>query len=164
MFISTILKRVFEMDNKRKPLKRHEALHSLSHHHMIALHLSLKMRRAGTDKEMLPVHELIQEAEAFWNPDGLIHFREEEEILLTAYAQYANVDEIPEIQEMLMEHVNIRALFDCLFRAAEPSLDTIHKLGEMLEKHVRKEERVIFPMIEKALPEDRLQEVKPYLH
>lgn len=152
------------MDKKGKRLKRHEALHSLSHHHMIALHLSLKMRRAGTDNEMIPMPELIQEADAFWNPDGLVHFREEEEILLTAYAQYANVDEITEIHEMLIEHVNIRALFDSILRSDSPSLDTLHKLGELLEKHIRKEERVIFPMIEKALPEEKLQEVKPYLH
>lgn len=151
------------MSEKRKSLKRHTALQPLSRHHMIALHLALKMRRAGTEKSQLSVPELIQEAEEFWNPDGLVHFREEEEILLTAYAQYASPD-IPEIQEMLIEHVEIRALFETILRADEPKVDTLHKLGELLDEHVRKEERVIFPMIEKALPEDKLQEVEPYLH
>lgn len=153
------------MDEKRKPLKRHEALQPLSRHHMIALHLSLKMRRAGTVKSKLTIQELILEADEFWNPEGLVHFREEEEILLTAFAQHASVD-IPEIHDMLIEHVQIRALFDTILKTDEPSLelDAIHELGEMLEKHVRKEERIIFPMIEKALPEDKLQEVKPYLH
>ncbi|HLQ70356.1 MAG TPA: hemerythrin domain-containing protein, partial [Bacillota bacterium] len=149
---------------RRKPLIRHDALQPLSRHHMIALHLSLKMRRAATDKEMLPMKALIEEIEDFWKPDGLIHFREEEEILLTAYAQHVAVEDIPEIQEMLIEHVKIRALFETILTADDPSLHTIHSLGEQLEKHVRKEERVIFPMIEKALPEDVLQEVKPYLH
>lgn len=152
------------MDKKRKSLKRHEALQPLSRHHMIALHLSLKMRRAGTDDEMLPLPELIKEIDTFWNPDGLVHFREEEEILLTAYAQHVSIDEVPEIHEMLIEHVKIRALFDTILTTEDPTLDTIHSLGIQLEKHVRKEERVIFPMIEKALPEDTLKKVKPYLH
>jgi iron-sulfur cluster repair protein YtfE (RIC family) len=40
----------------------------------------------------------------------------------------------------------------------------MHQLGEMLDDHIRKEERVIFPMIEDALPEDVLMELGPYFH
>lgn len=40
----------------------------------------------------------------------------------------------------------------------------MHELGDLLEKHVRKEERIIFPIIEKALPEDVLEEMAPYIH
>ena len=37
--------------------------------------------------------------------------------------------------------------------------DTLQKLGELPEAHIRLEERIVFPMIEKLLPEDALKEV-----
>lgn len=151
------------MGKKRKGLKRHETLKPLSRHHMIALHLALKLSRAGTDKSRLTVEDIKQELQEFWNPNGQQHFREEEEILLTAFAQHASIDRI-EIKEMLLEHVEIRALIDTILKKDEIDIVNMHKLGAILEMHVRKEERVIFPMIEKGLPEEVLQELAPYLH
>ncbi|MFB4168377.1 hemerythrin domain-containing protein [Virgibacillus sp. JSM 102003] len=147
----------------RKGIKRHESLQPLSRHHMIGLHLALKLKRAGTDESLLTKEEIKQEVDEFWNPNGQQHFREEEEFLLPAYAQYENVEQ-PEIIEMLLEHVKIRAQMDNLINAKDVSLDVMHELGMLLEAHIRKEERVIFPMIEKALPEKKLHELAPYLH
>lgn len=151
------------MKRKRKGLKRHETLKPLSRHHMIALHLALKLSRASTEESRLTVAEIKQELKEFWEPGGQQHFREEEEILLTAFAQHASIDRI-EIKEMLLEHVEIRALIDTILKKDEINVAIMHKLGALLEMHVRKEERVIFPMIEKALPEEVLLELAPYLH
>ncbi len=151
------------MEKKRRGLKRHETLKPLSRHHMIALHLALKLSRAGTDKSRLTMEEIKQELQEFWNPNGQQHFREEEEILLTAFAQHASIDRI-EIKEMLLEHVQIRALIDTILKMDEIDIVIMHQLGTLLEMHVRKEERVIFPLIEKVLPEEVLQELAPYLH
>ncbi|MFD1037344.1 hemerythrin domain-containing protein [Virgibacillus byunsanensis] len=146
----------------RKGIKRHESLKPLSRHHMIGLHLALKLKRAGTEESRLTMEEIMKEAKEFWIPNGQNHFREEEEILLPAYAQYANVNQ-PEIIEMLLEHVKIRSQIEKLLNNDE-NLDAMHELGTLLESHIRKEERVIFPMIEKALPEEKLHELAPYLH
>ncbi|MBP1948306.1 hemerythrin domain-containing protein [Virgibacillus litoralis] len=148
---------------EHKGIKRHESLQPLSRHHMIGLHLALKLKRAGTEESRLTIEEIKQEADEFWNPNGQQHFREEEEFLLPAYAQYAKIEQ-PEIIEMLLEHVKIRAQMDNLINGEDVSLDKMHELGMLLEAHIRKEERVIFPMIEKALPEDKLYELAPYLH
>ncbi|GAB3799463.1 hemerythrin domain-containing protein [Virgibacillus kimchii] len=150
------------MTNK-KGMKRHESLKDLSRHHMIGLHLALKLKRAGTEKSRLSIEEIMKDADDFWNPGGQEHFREEEEILLPAYAQYEDINK-PEVIEMLMEHVKLRSLFDQLLKLKETDLDMMHELGALLENHIRKEERVLFPMIEKALPEEKLQELAPYLH
>ena len=151
------------LESKRKGIKRHEALHPLSHHHMKALHMALKLSRAGTEKSRITIPEISHELDTFWNDDGKQHFREEEEILLPAFAQYASID-LPEIKEMLMEHVKVRALINMLLQPDEANISIMHELGELLELHVRKEERIIFPMIEQALPEEKLQELAPYLH
>lgn len=143
--------------------RRHDALHPLTHHHHHALVAALKLKRAGTEKSELSVEEIKNELDSFWNPGGQEHFREEEEILLPVYAQYASLDQ-PEIHETLLEHVKIRSLVDWILKTKEDPADAMQELGEMLDAHVRKEERIIFPMIEDVLPEEELQNLKPYLH
>lgn len=147
----------------KKGINRHESLKPLSRHHMIGLHVALKLKRAGTEESRWSVEEIKQDTNDFWNPDGQEHFREEEEILLPVYSRFADIEKQPEIIEMLLEHVKIRAGMDEVLRAETDDLDKLHELGLLLEAHIRKEERVIFPMIEKALPEEKLVELAPYL-
>lgn len=151
------------MEPKRKGIKRHESLKPLSRHHMIALHLAVKLSRVGTDKSKLSPLEMKEELQDFWQPNGQQHFREEEEILLPTFALYNDINK-PEIIDMLLEHVKIRSLIEVILKETEIDLNKMHKLSSLLEGHVRKEERVIFPMIEKALPEEALVEMAPYLH
>jgi len=148
--------------SKKRGIKRHDSLQPLSRHHMIGLHVALKLSRAGTDKSRISLEEILQDAEDFWVPDGKEHFREEEEILLPAYAQYADIHD-PLITEMLLEHVLIRSQMEQLL-LHKLSLPQMRELGTLLDAHIRQEERVIFPMIEKALPEEALIELAPYLH
>lgn len=148
---------------KRRRLKRHEALKPLSRHHMEALHLGLKLRRAGTSESKLSPKELQREVQVFWEPNGQEHFREEEEILLPVFAQYRPIDR-KEIIEMLLEHVKIRALVDQIIHTKTIDVQIMNELGKLLEIHVRKEERIIFEMIQKELPSDVLERLAPYLH
>src|SRR5699024_5792064 len=89
------------MMSKRRGIKRHETLKPLSRHHMEGLHLALKLKRAGTEKSKLTLEEIRKEAGEFWNPNGQNHFREEEEILLPAYAQYADINDATVIDVLL---------------------------------------------------------------
>lgn len=149
--------------SKRRGIKRHESLKPLSRHHMEGLHLALKLKRAGTEKSKLTTEEIVQDARDFWEPDGQEHFREEEEILLPSYAAFANIHH-PEIVAMLLEHVQIRSGIHRILKESNRDINNMQQLGMLLEEHIRREERVIFPMIEKALPEEKLLELAPYLH
>jgi hypothetical protein len=63
---------------------------------------------------------------------------------------------------MLVEHVRIRAAALRLERDPQPELAPLRELGAMLERHVRLEEREVFPLIEAAMPEadaERLAEL-----
>ena len=151
------------MERKKKGIKRHKSLYPLSHHHHHALFFALKLRRAGTEKSDLTLDELLTEVKQFWEPGGNRHFREEEEILLPAYAMYASVD-TTEIKEMLLEHVIIRSLIQKILTAENELESLMQELGDKLEAHIRKEERIIFPMIEEKLPEEELVKLEPYLH
>src|SRR5699024_12441234 len=82
--------------------------------HMIGLHVGLKLSRARTEKSNISLNQIIEDTREFWFLGGQDHFREEEEILLPAYAVYANVNQ-PDIIEMLLEHIKIRSGMDRLF-------------------------------------------------
>ena len=66
------------------------------------------------------------------------------------------------VVEMLAQHAQIRGLVMKLSdegRNGVVSPETLEGIGELLETHIRLEEREVFPMIEKVLPEEGLKEV-----
>ena len=151
------------MTKKGKGISRHESLYPLSHHHQNGLAIALYLKRAGTDLSSFTIEEVKGKLQLFWEESGNEHFRDEEELLLPTFAKYESLHQ-PEISEMLIEHVQIRSMVHQVLEASGDVLDHMHQLGETLEKHIRQEERVIFPMIEKVLPEEDLQAMHPRFH
>lgn len=50
----------------RKGIHRHEALQPLSRHHMMGLHVGLKLSRAGTAESNIPTEQIIEDTMEFW--------------------------------------------------------------------------------------------------
>ncbi|WP_185819610.1 hemerythrin domain-containing protein [Salibacterium salarium] len=143
---------------------RHEALQPLSRHHREALFTAINLKRAGTDKARFSLKKVLSDTKEYWEKSGKRHLRQEEEILLSAFAEFRSLD-CPEIKEMLEEHVNIRAQMNKLLsKGYEDNIEEMNKTGELLEDHIRKEERRIYPFIEKALSEEKLKELVSLLH
>jgi hemerythrin-like domain-containing protein len=135
-------------------MKRSEALASLSRDHHQGLFVALQLRRADADTA-------AQAREAFLNffeQGGARHFRAEEEVLLPAYARHGDPDE-PAVVRVLVEHVDLRRRAQDLAADAEWDVAELRELGDRLEGHIRHEERVLFPMIEEALPAEELERV-----
>lgn len=95
---------------------------------------------------------------AYWESDGRNHFREEEEVLLPACAGALDLDE-PVVAKVLTDHVRIRHLADELARSGRPRDGMLQKLAAELEGHVRREERELFPLIERSLPDHELRQL-----
>jgi hemerythrin-like domain-containing protein len=144
-------------------LKRHSSLHALSQHHHFALIQALDMRRAGElppEKRAAAARKAAERFLRFWNKTGRTHFREEEEVLLPAYARHRRLDEDAAVMKMLAEHAGIRAAAADLERMLAEGLsveETIAALADTLHDHVRREENEIFPRIEKILAESELE-------
>ena len=93
-------------------MKRHPSLHPLSQHHHFALIQALEMRRAAeapAEKRQAAVERQAEKFVSFWHKTGYKHFREEEEILLPAYARHTRLDEDADVMRMLADHAEIRA-------------------------------------------------------
>ena len=133
-------------------MKRSEALRALSHQHHQGLFAALQLRRAGRETAV----EARQHFLDFFEREGARHFRAEEEVLLPAFARHAGIDDAA-IVRVLTDHVDLRGRGQDLERSADPDPATLRELGERLESHIRFEERVLFPMIEEALPGDELE-------
>ena len=159
-------------------MKRHPALRDLSSDHHQGLVQARRLVKAAEEDTASPtggvtaVHEgAAANAEAlaqvardfltFWSQHTVLHFRQEEEVLLPAFARYGDPALEPVVR-VLVEHVQIRRLVDDLQQqvaSGQPSVQTMRAIGEMLKGHIRYEENVLFPLIEAAMPEEALAEL-----
>lgn len=150
-------------------MKRHKSLHPLSEHHHHVLVQALLVRRAGgapASKRAAALRAAARNFVRFWKSKGRQHFREEEEILLPAFARRARLEEDAAVATMLAQHAVIRARVDDLeeaLAAKEPVEAEVQALAQLLHDHVRLEENDIFPAIEAALSEDELRALGPRL-
>jgi hemerythrin-like domain-containing protein len=137
-------------------MKRHPALRDLSSdHHQGLVQARRMVKAAGSGRDL---ESTARDFLDFWREHTTRHFREEEEVLLPAYARRADPSD-PAVVRVLVDHVHIRRLaadLERLLGTGEPLADTMQHAGEMLRAHIRHEEDVLFPMIEQALPEPEL--------
>ncbi|MEA2179661.1 MAG: hypothetical protein QOG77_2958 [Solirubrobacteraceae bacterium] len=128
-------------------MKRHPALAPLSRDHHHALVAARALFRATPQGAAGAAQEFLR----FWEADGCAHFRLEDEILLPAYACHGDPGH-PVVVQALVDHMTIRR--DAGIAAAgAASLETLRGLGAYLAAHVRLEERELFPLVERTLPE-----------
>ena len=132
-------------------MKRTEALRQLSRDHHKALFVAQRLRRVEEPDREARATEFLD----FWREHGHRHFQVEEELLLPAYERVASAEEAPVVR-VLTDHVTIRRRAADM-AAGETSVGSLQELGAILEGHVRHEERVLFPLIEQALPPRELE-------
>ncbi len=150
-------------------MKRHASLHPLSQHHHFALIQALFIKRGGQEpaaKRAGTMRRLAQKFLRFWETAGKQHFREEEEVLLPAYACHASLAKDADVIRMLADHAEIRGRIAALaerVEAGEAVEEELAALGTLLSDHVRLEEDKIFPRIEKVLSEAEMQKLGRHL-
>lgn len=135
-------------------MKREPALVSLSHDHHQALFVAQTLRRATAATADQARAAFL----AYWEWHGHAHFRLEEQVLLPAYAGYGDSHH-PLLARALCDHVEIRHRADAIVRDPALAVAALNELGARLAEHVRLEERELFPLIEQALPAERLAAV-----
>lgn len=126
-------------------MQRSEELAPLSREHHVALEVALRLRRAtAEDADAVRTTFL-----AFFEGEAREHFRAEEELLLPAFSRHVASDD-PDVVRVLLEHVEIRRRAQDIASGPCDSRD-LQELGELLNAHVRHEERTVFPRVEAAL-------------
>jgi mannose-6-phosphate isomerase-like protein (cupin superfamily) len=139
-------------------MRRHPALAPLSRDHHRALVEALAARRAAAADAATRLEAGTRFA-AFFGGYAVPHFRAEEEDLFPLVAPRPGQDPPEALVRALVEHVRLHALAGAIGSAvgdgAVPG-ELLGDAGELLEAHVRLEERVLFPLIEEGVDEERL--------
>jgi hemerythrin-like domain-containing protein len=124
-------------------VKRHPALVPLSHDHHHALVQAKRLRNEG----MPAARDFLR----FFKAETTRHFREEEELVFPLL--YG--EEPEQLREVLLQHQRLRALAARL-RDGE---DVAAELADLLEAHIRLEERDLFELIQRLVPADKLDAI-----
>ena len=132
-----------------KPLKRHKALQPLSREHHHGLLLSWKIR-TGFNKNIEP-ERMRTYANWFFETHLIPHFEIEESLIFPILDANHEL-----IKRALAEHRRLKRLFT----ETENDIKTLSKIEEELEQHIRFEERILFPEIQKAATEAQLLQIE----
>src|SRR5690606_18700127 len=130
---------------KPKPLKPHKALQPFSREHHHGLLLSWKIR-SGFNKN-IDVERIKTYADWFFENELIPHFELEETHIFPLLDADNDL-----VKRALAEHRRLKRLFND-DKDIEKSL---HKIEEELEQHIRFEERILFPEIQKNATEEQL--------
>lgn len=135
----------------RKPIKRSEHIRKLSRDHHFSLLFCWKIRK-GLKTEVAPERIRLY-VEYFWEHHLQPHFREEERILFAPFDDR-------QIQRAVKEHKQIQEVIEDLggySKLNEKKLLT--EIADMVDEHVRYEERELFPYLEQKLNKEQLETI-----
>ncbi|MGE5521080.1 MAG: hemerythrin domain-containing protein [Candidatus Dadabacteria bacterium] len=136
---------------KQKPIKRNPNILLLSKDHHFTLLFCWKIREGL--KHAVDPERIKKYVQHFWNTNMLAHFREEEIILFSKV-----VDE--KVQNAINDHHSIEEQVEQITQSPlNGSTTSLSKLAEMVDTHVRYEERELFPYLERQLTADQLETI-----
>lgn len=148
------LVQLFLGNSTKAIMKRHEVLIPFSQFHRSCLFLALIAKVNAPEVKGYPtdIDGKIHYAIDFYNGPLTDHFDQEEVLWNYVKVKSDKLSQI--IEELEAERRGIVELFQVLI--ANSSESTLNQIGNLLESHVRKEERVLFQQIQSDLTEEEL--------
>lgn len=140
---------------------RHPSLVLLSHdhHHGLALALRCRKQSLGQIKPMgvEGLRARAQEVLKFYRENLVAHFKAEEELLFPLMRdQVAGCGDM--LDQLARDHEQLRCAMPQL-EAGAGLAKLIFDLGDLLERHIRKEERELFPLFEAQVDADMAEQL-----
>ncbi|WP_434035457.1 hemerythrin domain-containing protein [Formosa sp. 4Alg 33] len=133
---------------ENKPLKRHKSLQPLSRDHHHGLLLAWKIR-TGFKKEV-EVERIKVYTDWFYTTHLVPHFKMEEAHVFSI---------LPEDHPLRMQAIDEHKQIDALASTMTHLENTLVKLADVLEGHIRFEERVLFPEIQSVATAKEMEHI-----
>lgn len=136
---------------KTPPLKRHPALQPFSRDHYVGLVQAQHLLRASKE-DASGRCQAVKDFIRAWQSEIEEHFTDEETLLSTLITA-------AQLKRLRHDHDLLRGFADQAFRLkpdVDPGEKWVHELGQLLNDHIRWEERELFPSIERACSDERL--------
>ncbi|UEG50133.1 hypothetical protein LK994_01415 [Ferruginibacter lapsinanis] len=134
---------------------RHKSLVPLSREHHDALLLAQLLKKEVPDYKGMPtqIQEKAAYALALYHSKLKQHFKNEEIMLGKVKDVHEEITKLTD--DIFREHQLLTAAFLSLSKP-DNTIDELNALGLALDEHIRKEERVLFPMIQQYCSEEIL--------
>jgi hemerythrin-like domain-containing protein len=142
-------------------MKRHPALIPLSRDHHDGLVQAVRLRRAAADGDASARLAAAREFVEFFRNERL-HLRDEEEELFPLLLRHVQ-SELAPLREARVQHLQLEGFartLEIAVAAGSVDRETLDAVGELLDAHVRLEERQLFPLIEELVPDDELRRLE----
>lgn len=143
--------------NRWPAMQRSPELQPLSRQHNQALLLAREARRSGAGGDPQAVAAAWRRLKAAHPGELEPHFAQEEALLFPHLREHGRGDLADRLQR---EHDAVRRT---LARTTDLSAQRLRVLGEILEHHVRSEEREAFPFLERVLGAPQLTAIEATL-
>lgn len=134
--------------SSEQPIKRSAHIVMLSKDHHFGLLFSWKIRQGL--KRGITLNRLQSYVAYFWDAHFKHHFKEEEELLFMEDALCS---------QALDEHKKIGAQIEKIKTGERSNAEAYSALADMVDAHIRFEERVLFPHLEKQLSPQQLERI-----
>lgn len=134
---------------KNKPLKRVEELRYLSHDHHHGLLLCWKIK-TGFAKN-IEIERIKKYCDWFFTHYLKAHFEVEEAVVFSVLGENH-----PDVKRAKDEHQKLISLFESPINVKQ----NLEEIKELLNTHIRFEERELFPMIQEKATLEQLQKIK----
>ena len=143
-------------------MKRHSALIPLSKEHHDSLILAQVLKKDAPAYKGLPTDPAAKSefAQKKFKDYISMHFDKEEAVLHKLRDCHNEIQKLGD--EIIREHQQLKAAFLSLRQSQNLETD-LDKLGHALEEHIRKEERILFPLIQDYVPEEMLTRIAPLI-
>ncbi len=140
-------------------MKRSKQLETLSFEHHDGLVVANRVKR-GLEKQANTA-EMVAYVLHIWDTLLVEHFAQEEATLLEV------LERTPEARErkerMLKEHQEFAGIVEKLREGVDIE-QNLTEFAELLNNHIRFEERELFPLVEELATEEELEKIGRYLH
>jgi len=140
--------------------RRHESLIPLSREHHYGLMLCMRIHRGLPlhNQDEMWVREKAVQAAQFFETEMAAHFKAEETALFPAMRSLTGTSVL--LGELLAEHRKLEAIAARLDGAEIAKLvDVLGEFADLLEAHIRKEERELFPLYETQMSPEMAAEI-----
>ena len=140
--------------------KRLDALLPLTRDHHHALSQARRLKTSAESPDRATRTRAADDFLNFYLGRALHHFREEEELFFPPAIEHEEAG--PMVARAVLEHLNIHRLVGLLKRdlvKADVTPGLMAEISEALRLHVRFEEDELFPLIERLVPLERLEEI-----
>ena len=140
-------------------MKRHRSLHILSQDHHNGLITAQLIKKNSPEYPKLPksIEGKRDYAIRFYDDELVKHFADEEEILFPVLKE--RVYELDKFVKELTEEHRIIEDYIKKLKLKEDIEINLDKLGNILENHIRKEERLLFPKVQDILNEEEINKI-----